>query len=63
MFFDSLADMNEALCKVLGDAVKSKARRAQFNETLGQMFCHNVCCLIQAMFELNLKPKSYAQMA
>jgi Transposase DDE domain/SWIM zinc finger len=46
-----------------GDALRSKTERAQINEALCKVLCHNVCCLIQAMYELNLKPKFYAQVA
>jgi transposase len=46
-----------------GDAVRSKLERAQINEVLCKVLCHNICCLIQSMFELNLKPKFYAQVA
>lgn len=46
-----------------GNAVRSKLERAQINEVLCKVLCHNICCLIQAMFELNLKPKFYAQVA
>ncbi|HEX8844321.1 MAG TPA: transposase [Pyrinomonadaceae bacterium] len=43
-----------------GDALRSKTRRAQINEALCKVLCHNICCLISAMHELNLKPKFYA---
>lgn len=43
-----------------GDAVISKTRTAQINEVLCKVLCHNICCLIQSMHELNLKPKFYA---
>jgi transposase len=46
-----------------GDALRSKTERAQINEALCKILCHNICCLIEAMFELNLKPKFYAQVA
>ena len=42
-----------------GDALRSKTERAQINEALCKVLCHNICCLIQAMHELNLKPKFY----
>jgi transposase len=40
-----------------GDSLRSKTRTAQINEALCKILCHNICCLIQSMFELNLKPK------
>ena len=43
-----------------GDAVRSKTARAQINEALCKVLCHNVVVLISAMHELNLKPKFYA---
>jgi len=46
-----------------GDALRSKTERAQINEALCKVLCHNICCLIQSMFELGLKPKFYAQVA
>lgn len=46
-----------------GDSLRSKTRRAQINEALCKVLCHNICCLIQAMYELNLKPKFYSQAA
>jgi transposase len=46
-----------------GDALRSRTKRAQINEALCKVLCHNICCLIQSMFELGLKPKFYAQVA
>jgi transposase len=46
-----------------GDALRSKTRRAQINEALRKILCHNICCLINAMYELGLKPKFYSQAA
>ncbi|HEY0322442.1 MAG TPA: transposase [Pyrinomonadaceae bacterium] len=46
-----------------GDALRSKTTRAMVNEALCKVLCHNICCLIQAMYELNLKPKFYSQAA
>lgn len=40
-----------------GDSVRSKLERAQVNEALCKVLCHNICCLIQSMYELGLKPK------
>lgn len=40
-----------------GDALRSKTKTAQINEALCKVLCHNICCLIQSMFELGLKPK------
>jgi len=46
-----------------GDAVRSRTKTAQINETLCKILCHNICCLIQSMFELQLKPKFWAEVA
>lgn len=46
-----------------GDAVRSKTRTAQINEALCKVLCHNICCLIQSMYELNLKPKFWKEVA
>jgi transposase len=40
-----------------GDKLRSKSKTAQINEALCKVLCHNICCLIQSMFELGLKPK------
>jgi len=39
-----------------GDSLRSKAKTAQVNEALCKILCHNLCCLIQSMFELQIKP-------
>ncbi len=46
-----------------GDALRSKTRTAQINEALCKVLCHNICCLIQSMYELNLKPKFWKECA
>ena len=57
----AVAQTNEAL--KFRDALRSRTKRAQINEALCKVLCHNICCLIQAMYELGLKPKFYAQVA
>ena len=37
-----------------GSALRSKSKTAQINEALCKVLCHNICCLIQSMFELNI---------
>ena len=39
-----------------GDAVRSKLDVAAKNEVLCKVLCHNICCLISAMYELNIEP-------
>jgi transposase len=46
-----------------GDALRSRTKTAQINEALCKVLCHNICCLIQSMYELNLKPKFWAEVA
>jgi transposase len=46
-----------------GDALRSRTKTAQINEALCKVLCHNICCLIQSMYELNLKPKFWAKVA
>ena len=46
-----------------GDALRSKTERAQINEALCKVLCHNIYCLIQSMFELNLRPRFWAKVA
>jgi transposase len=46
-----------------GDKLRSKLKTAQINEALCKVLCHNICCLIQSMYELNLKPKFWALVA
>ena len=38
-----------------GDSVKSKTWNAQVNEMLCKIICHNICVVIQEMFELGIK--------
>ena len=40
-----------------GDSIRSKSERAQINECLCKILCHNICCLIHAFYELGIKPK------
>ena len=39
-----------------GGAVRSKTPFAQVNEVLTKILCHNVCVLIQSMYELEIAP-------
>ncbi|MDZ4688630.1 MAG: transposase [Planctomycetaceae bacterium] len=39
-----------------GDAVRSKTDVAMKNEVLCKILCHNICCLISAMYELGITP-------
>ena len=39
-----------------GDSVRSKTEVAQLNEVLLKVLCHNICVVIQEMFELGIEP-------
>src|SRR5262249_6004979 len=40
-----------------GTRLRSKDDTAQINEALCKVLCHNICCLIQSMFEFGLLPQ------
>ncbi len=44
-------------------SLRSRTKTAQINEALCKVLCHNICCLIQSMYELGLKPKFWAEAA
>jgi hypothetical protein len=37
--------------------------KVRIYDALYKILCHNICCLIQSMYELNLKPKFWAEVA
>jgi transposase len=39
-----------------GATVRSKGEVAQVNELLCKVLCHNICVLMQSMFELGIEP-------
>jgi hypothetical protein len=39
-----------------GDGLRSNTQTAQVNEALCKVLCHNICCLIQSIFELGIEP-------
>ncbi len=39
-----------------GAAVRAKTPMAQVNEVLCKILCHNICVLIQSIYELGLEP-------
>jgi len=43
-----------------GDGVRSKCDVAMKNEVLCKMLCHNICCLISAIYELGIDPVFWA---
>ena len=40
-----------------GDSLRSKTTTAQINEALCKVLAHNICCLIQSTYELNIRPE------
>jgi transposase len=45
-----------------GGTLRSKTRTAQINEALCKILSHNICVLIQSMYELNLKPEFWKEL-
>lgn len=39
-----------------GEAVRSKSDAGQINEALCKVLCHNLCCVIQSMYEFGIVP-------
>ncbi|MDQ3820265.1 MAG: transposase [Acidobacteriota bacterium] len=39
-----------------GERLRSKSATAQTNEVLCKVLCHNLCCLIQSIYELGVEP-------
>jgi transposase len=39
-----------------GEVVRAKMPVAQVNEVLCKVLCHNICCLIQSIYELGIEP-------
>ena len=40
-----------------GEKLRSKNETAQINEALTKVLCHNLCVVIQSMYELNVNPE------
>jgi transposase len=45
-----------AIKRKFGDSLRSKTDTAMKNEVLAKLLCHNLCCLIAAMYELGIDP-------
>jgi transposase len=43
------------------DHVRSKTDVAMANEVLCKVLCHNICCLIQSLYELGIEPTFWAK--
>lgn len=50
-----------ALKAKFGERLRSKLWQAQVNELLCKCICHNLCCLIKAMFEFGIEPTDFFQ--
>jgi transposase len=46
-----------------GDSVRSKTDLAMRNEVLAKLVCHNLCCLISAMYEMGVNPVFWVDQA
>ena len=46
-----------------GDSVRSKSDVAMKNEVLAKLVCHNIACLISAMYELGVDPQFWGEHA
>ncbi len=42
-----------------GERLKSKTKKAQINELLFKFLCHNLCCVVGAIYKLGIKPDFY----
>lgn len=46
-----------------GERLRCKTATAQVNEALCKVLCHNICCLVQSMYELNINPEFWTEVA
>jgi transposase len=44
-----------------GERLRSKTQAAQINEVLCKVLCHNLCCLIQSIYELGIEPTFWSE--
>jgi transposase len=52
-----------AVKRKFGDSVRSRLDTAMKNEALAKVVCHNVCCLIQEWYELDIDPTAFGMPA
>jgi transposase len=46
-----------------GDSLRSKSDVSMRNELLCKVLCHNICCIISAMYELGIEPSFWAELS
>ena len=46
-----------------GEKLRSKNETAQINEALTKVLCHNLCVVIQSMYELDVVPEFWSEAA
>jgi transposase len=52
----SMVESTSSMLKAkFGDALRSKGDTAQINELLCKVLCHNICCVIQSVYELGIE--------
>ena len=44
-----------------GEHIRSKTETAMVNELLCKVLCHNICVVIQSVYELGIEPKFWAE--
>lgn len=44
-----------------GERLRSKTEKAQINELLCKVLCHNICCIIQSIYELGIETDFYRE--
>jgi hypothetical protein len=44
-----------------GERLRSKSHTGQVNEVLCKVLAHNVCCLIQSIYELGVEPTFWTE--
>jgi hypothetical protein len=55
--FGQTRRFGQSLSAQFGEALRSRGHVAQINELLCKVLCHNLCCLIQSMYELGIEPE------
>jgi hypothetical protein len=52
---------SQARLRLSGDTLRSKTRPAQVNELLLKMLAHNLCVIVQSIFELGIEPEFWQE--